>query len=117
MLFIASPSASIRSELFFPGNIGELPSRSVGPDPEMNITTGICFALSFGRRSVLCSDVSTGTTSRTGGDEEGCCPKAAEVTRRAAKVARMCRLSLHLSSRSHDFRQGAIPDNERRLRA
>src|SRR3954465_11518963 len=103
MPFDASPSASIRSELFFPGRIGELPLRSVGPEPESSSTIGIGLLVSFGSSSVLCSVLSAGAAA-TGG---GSCATAAEAMRARIRADRMCRLSLHLSYRPHDFRHGA----------
>src|SRR6266849_4551944 len=116
MSFIANPSASIFNELFLPGSIGELPSRSVGPEPEMNSTTGIAFVVSCGKSRVLWIAVSAGTASIEAGGEEGCCPDKEQAIRVIPIAVRMCRLSLHLSSRHRDFRQGTIRETGRRLR-
>src|SRR5437762_181691 len=106
MPFDANPSASINRELFLPGSTGELPLRSVGPEPDSSSTIRIGLLVSFGSSSVLWSVLSAGAAA-TGGGDAGCCAIAAEAMRASIRADRMCRLSLHLSYRPHDFRHGA----------
>src|SRR5947208_1905363 len=107
MPFDANPSASISSELFFPGRIGELPLRSVGPEPESNSTTGIALLVSFGSSSVLCKVLSAGAAATGGGSCATAATAVRALLRARIRADRMCRLSLHLSYRAHDFRHGA----------